>query len=196
MADLSDPEVIDRLKKLGIFDALRKLDVADVHAGGVIGGEKKPEDPPKKKPETKTGGDKDQDDATKSFGQPFVITKIDVEQRKIFGWASVSSIDGVDIIDKQDDIIPASEMEPAVYDFVLDVRKHGDMHTEVGTGRLCESMFFTKEKAALGIVAKNAQGQVIEGWWVGFKVDSDRVWAEHKAGRRPEFSIGGSAKRT
>jgi hypothetical protein len=197
MADLSDPQVIDRLKKLGIYDALRKQpDVADVHAGGVIGGDKK-------KPPTKdddgdgdnTGGDADQDDATKSFGTDFEVCKVDADQRMIFGWASVSALDGVEIIDKQDDIIPVKEMEPAVYDFVLNVRKHGDMHDEVGTGQLVESMFFTPEKEKLGIVAKNEKGQVVHGWWTGFYVESDRVWKDIKAGKRPEFSIGGSAKR-
>jgi hypothetical protein len=31
------------------------------------------------------------------------------------------------------------------------------------------------------------------GWWTGFKVDSPALWAAHKRGERPEFSIGGKA---
>jgi len=44
-------------------------------------------------------------------------------------------------------------------------------------------------------IAKDDQGRVIDGWWVGFLVDDDGVWEAHKRGERPEFSIGGRAKR-
>lgn len=119
---------------------------------------------------------------------PIAITKADPDQQLIFGWASVVEKNGVIIIDKQGDAIPEWALEPAAYDFVLESRQHGDMHRNVGTGRLVESCVFTHEKQkALGIDLG------LVGWWTGFKVDSPELWAAHKRGDRPEFSIGGKA---
>lgn len=131
----------------------------------------------------------------KAAGFEFVVDvkKADPDQRMIFGWASVSSVGGKTIIDKQDDIVPIEELEKGAYDFVLWSREGGDMHQERGTSRLIESLVFTPEKAAAGIVAKNDKGEQIMGWWTGFYVVNDRLWDRIKAGERPEFSIGGHA---
>lgn len=119
---------------------------------------------------------------------PLDIRKVDPDQQLVFGWASVIEKNGVAVIDKQQDIIPVSSMEPAVYDFVLNSRDHGNMHEQTGVGRMIESMMFTVEKQQtlgidLGMVA----------WWAGWKIDCPELWKAHKAGARPEFSIGGSA---
>jgi hypothetical protein len=121
---------------------------------------------------------------------PFTITKADADQQLIFGWASTSEINGQLVIDQQGDGIAPEDLEKAAYDFVLYARKHGDMHENVGTGRLVESMMFTREKQdILGIdLGKTA-------WWVGFKVDDPATWAAHKRGELPEFSIGGTGRR-
>jgi hypothetical protein len=121
------------------------------------------------------------------------VAKADIDQRLIYGWASVTAIDGEEVVDKQDDIIPTSELERAVVEYVLTSRDGGDMHTFRGASRLVESFVFTPEKERLGIVAKDDQGRVIHGWWTGFKVDNDDLWAKIKRGERPEFSIGGQA---
>lgn len=131
--------------------------------------------------------------AKADFTTTIQVTKVDPDKQMIFGWASVSSVNGVEIVDKQDDMIPIVELEKAAYEFSLYSRQHGDMHSRVGTGRMVESMVFTPEKAAVGIMAKNENGEQIMGWWVGFKVDDANTWAEARAGRLPEFSIGGKA---
>lgn len=123
------------------------------------------------------------------------VTKVDPDQRKVFGWASVCSLDGKLIIDKQGDIIYVADLEPAAHDFCLYSRTQGDMHTDIGVGRLIENMVFDQSKREAGIMAKDDQGRVIDGWWVGFLVDDEDVWASHKRGERPEFSIGGRARR-
>lgn len=123
-----------------------------------------------------------------AWSTPLDIRKIQPDKQLIFGWASVVEKAGVAVVDSQDDIIPVSELENAAYEFVLHSRQQGDMHATVGVGRLVESMVFTKEKQDvlgidLGMVA----------WWTGFRVDCPDVWAAHKRGDRPEFSIGGQA---
>ncbi|HZT90295.1 MAG TPA: XkdF-like putative serine protease domain-containing protein [Stellaceae bacterium] len=125
---------------------------------------------------------------------PFEVRKAEPEQQLIFGWASVVTKNGELVVDKQQDVIEPAELEKAAYEFVLYSRAQGDMHEKVGVGRMIESMVFTKEKQdALGIVVKDEAGRQIEGWWIGFKVDDPGVWAAHKQGERPEFSIGGMA---
>lgn len=121
------------------------------------------------------------------------VIKAEPDRQQIFGWASVSSINGVEVIDKQGDSIPVDEIEKAAYEFTLYGRAHGEMHETIGTGRLIESCVFTPEKAAAGIVAKNERGEPIMGWWVGFHVNDAATWAKAKAGALPEFSIGGRA---
>ena len=122
-----------------------------------------------------------------------VVTKVDEDKRQVFGWASVAAVDGQPVVDKQDDIIPVDELEKAAYDFVLYSRRQGEMHSLIGTGRLIESMVHNAEKRACGVVAKDADGREIDGWWVGFQVDHEASWRAIKSGGLPEFSIGGSA---
>lgn len=126
--------------------------------------------------------------AKSDWSVAFEIKKADPDQRMIFGWASVVTKDGKPIIDKQNDIIPVDELEKAFYDYVLYSRDQGHMHSRTGVGRMIECMVFTKQKQdALGIDLG------IEGAWVGYLVDDDAVWAAHKRGELPEFSIGGAA---
>lgn len=116
------------------------------------------------------------------------VTKTDDDQRLVFGWFSVSTIDGQPVVDKQSDIIDTVDLEKAVYDYVLHHRAQGDMHGADQKGRLVESMMFTSEKQkALGIDLGR------EGWFGGFRVDDGDVWKAIKRGERPEFSIGGTA---
>lgn len=132
------------------------------------------------------------------------VSKADQDKQMIFGWASITHLDGQLVVDKQDDAIHLIDfkdtqgnlqkgLESGAYDFVLYSRMHGSMHDQIGTGKLVESMVFTPEKADLGIVAKNEEGQVIFGWWTGFFIDRPEIWKMAKAGKLPEFSIGGRA---
>jgi hypothetical protein len=138
------------------------------------------------------GSDGGQDDVERDadWSIPLTVAKADPDKQLIFGWASIVEKGGKPVVDKQGDIIPVEELEKAAYDFVLHSRQNDDRHIGGPTGRCVESMVFTKDKQqALGIDL----GKV--GWWVGFKVDDDDLWAAHKRGERPEFSIGGGAVR-
>ena len=124
------------------------------------------------------------------FSRAFDVKKIDEDRQLVFGWASIWTIGGEYVVDKQDDIIPPDEGENAAYEFMLYHRSHGDMHERMGVGRCIESIALTKQKQdALGIDLG------MEGWFVGFRVDDDEVWKRIKAGDLPEFSIGGKATR-
>lgn len=177
-----------------IDETLKDMTAGDVHQPSDHARSRRRRKKPVRSGEGETDADGDNDtENTKRFeGGRFAIVKLDPDKQMIFGWASVSAIDGVDVVDKQEDIIPIEELEDAAYDFVLYSRDQGDMHAKRGVGRLIEAMVFTPEKAKHGLVAKNEKGQTISGLWVGFRVEDPEVWAAHKRGDRPEFSIGGS----
>lgn len=185
----ADESIIATLKASGLYEALKAQVGKDMTAGDVhVATTGKDE---KKKPNLVV----DEPAVAKSgnFQLPITISKVDIEQRLVFGWASISQIDGVDVIDRQGDIIPPDELERAAYEFMLRFRQQGDMHSEIGVGYAVESMVFTAEKEACGLVAKNDVGQQIFGWFVGFKVENDAVWKRVREGELPEFSIGGRA---
>lgn len=125
----------------------------------------------------------------KNFRLEYKVTKVDEEQRVVFGWFSIVEENGQAVIDKHGDIIPVEDIEKAVYDFVENSRMAGEMHVNMGVGHLVESVFFSADKQmALGINL----GKI--GWWGGFRITDDEVWKKVKQGYYPSFSIGGSAQ--
>lgn len=125
----------------------------------------------------------------------FKVAKSDNEQRLVFGWASVAERkDGDTVVDWQEDIVEMEELEPAAYDFVQFYREGSDMHERGGLdiAVLIESMVFTKEKISLLGIPENT---IPLGWWVGFRVTDDDVWAKVKDGTYKMFSIEGQAVR-
>ena len=135
-----------------------------------------------------------------------VISKVNTDKRLVFGWCSISKVNGEPVVDLQGDYVPISTTEDAAYRYVIHSRKGGDMHERVSkrtgfnlerdeplhTSDLVESMVFTAEKLeALGL-PPNA---LPEAWWVGFKVNDDEQWRKVKSGERPGFSIHGSGAR-
>jgi hypothetical protein len=128
------------------------------------------------------------------------ISKTDDDKRLVFGWASLSMVDGEPVLDRQGDYIPIDEAEDAAYRYMLTSRKGGDMHRRitkadsgpVHTADVVESMVFTPEKiAALGL----EPDAVPLGWWLGMKVHDEQQWDDIKSGKRTGFSVHGSGTR-
>lgn len=125
------------------------------------------------------------------------IAKTDTDKQQIFGWASVVEVDGHPVVDLQGDYISPDEMEKAGYEYVMKSRKGGDMHlrndwSPIQKSEMIESFIVTDEK-------KQAMGlpdSVPTGWWVGFQVQDQNLWADVKSGKRTGFSIHGRGKRT
>lgn len=125
----------------------------------------------------------------------FKLTKSNDEKRLVFGWASVAQrTDGETVVDWQDDIVDISELEQAAYDFVQFYREGSEMHERGGfdIAVVVESMVFTPDKLALLNIP---EGTLPYGWWVGFRVTDDDVWAKVKDGTYRMFSIEGQAIR-
>lgn len=101
-------------------------------------------------------------------------------------------VNGEQIVDWQQDCIDPADLEKAAYEYVADFGTAGEMHQRGGVGHIVESVVFTKEKAqALGI----PPDALPEGWWVGFRITDEDVWAKIKNGEYSMFSIEGSAVR-
>lgn len=140
----------------------------------------------------------------KDLGWVGTISKIDEEKRQVFGWASLSTVNGEPVVDRQMDFIPIEETEKSAYTYVKESRKGGDMHKRVKKGLtsnwdeplhtsdLIESMVFTKEKIAKMGLPEDA---LPEGWWVGFQVNDDEQWQLVKDRKRTGFSIHGAGRR-
>jgi hypothetical protein len=118
------------------------------------------------------------------------IIKINDEARIVWGWASVVSVDGKPMVDRQGDIISADVMTKAADRFMIDVRVAKAMHDGAQIGEVIHSFPLTKELGdALGVHS------ALEGWIVAMKVHDDGVWNRVKSGELAAFSIGGIGKR-
>lgn len=125
------------------------------------------------------------------------ISKVDSEKRQVFGWCSLTSINGEPVVDLQGDYVPLEEIEKAAYDYVLHSRKGGDMHARDGEGPkhtadLIESFLVTPEKLKQMGLDEHA---LPHGWWIGMKVNDDDQWNLVKNGGRTGFSIHGKGSR-
>lgn len=125
------------------------------------------------------------------------ISKVDTDKRQVFGWCSLTEVNGEKVVDRQGDYIPLNEVEKSAYNYVIHSRKGGDMHRRDGeqplhTSDMIESFVVTPEKLEnLGL----EPDALPHGWWVGFKINDDKQWEEVKKGDKVHFSIHGKGKR-
>jgi len=131
-----------------------------------------------------------------SFKVEARVSKALEDKRQVYGWASITEVDGKPVVDLQGDYVTIEEIEKAAHAYISKSRKGGDMHLRDGEGPkhvadLIESVVITPEKKeALGLPANSPTG-----WWVGFQVHDDATWDLVKKGDRPMFSIHGSGRR-
>lgn len=117
------------------------------------------------------------------------ITKVDEEERIVYGFASVSEEQGGLVTDRQGDQIETTEMVRAAHDFIRK-RQGKVMHAGKCVGEVVESLVLRPElQKALGIDIKKIP------WIIGYKVHDEEAWADVKKGRFTGFSIGGKGKR-
>lgn len=125
------------------------------------------------------------------------ICKVNDELKVVYGWASVITKNNTVVTDTQGDQITPSELVKCAHDFITEARVGGFMHVPgIEGGQIVESMVFTYDiQKALDIEVRDADGNHIEGWLIGYKVDSDALWKRVKSGEFAEFSIGGEGQR-
>jgi hypothetical protein len=125
------------------------------------------------------------------------ISKLDEDKRLAFGWASIVKMDGVDVADRQGDVIDWEDLEDAAYDYMLRSRAGGNQHRRSEDGKVhkvsdvVESFVVTPEK----IEKLGLPEDMPLGWWIGQKIHDDDSWEEVKSGRKVHFSVHGRGKR-
>lgn len=118
------------------------------------------------------------------------VTKIDTEQRVVYGFASVVTKGGEVVVDRQGDVITAQEMEKAATEFMLGARNGLTMHKGEPTTTIVHSMPLTKQiMDSFGLQCDK------EGWLIAVKVHDDETWDRMKKGEFTGFSIGGRARK-
>ena len=118
------------------------------------------------------------------------ILKRDDEERVVYGWAYVSTVDGKLSKDRSGEVVRPETIVKSATRFMLDVRASKFMHMGDPVGVVVHSLPVTDEIAkALGIQTDR------QGWIVGIKVFQDEVWEMVKSGALSAFSIGGRAKK-
>lgn len=134
-------------------------------------------------------------DATVEWAGEF--TKFDEDKRLAFGWSSIIKMDGVDVVDRQGDVIDWEDLEDAAYAYMEKSRKGGGMHQRTADGEvhhigdIVESFVVTPEKIEKMGLPENTP----LGWWIGMKVSDDDAWEKVKKREWSGFSVHGRGKR-
>jgi len=121
---------------------------------------------------------------------PAEIWKASDESRMVYGWASVSTMNGKPVVDRHGDVISTDTMVKMADSFMEGIRAAKTMHRGKVIGEVIHSLPVTAELAkAFGITTDR------EGWIVGVKIHDDRTWQMVKEGRLNGLSIGGRAQK-
>lgn len=124
----------------------------------------------------------------------FAIAKTDITKGLVYGWGNQVVVGGQAVVDKQGDIIEATELEDAVVDFMLDYRKSGEMHQGPSVGTVVESLVWSPAKGTAMGLPDDVAKALPTGWWIGVKVGPE-VMAKVQDGTYKMFSIQGTATR-
>lgn len=119
------------------------------------------------------------------------------EKREVYGFLSVAKdASGTTVTDTHGSQISVDELERMAHRYLVEARGVGEQHQRFeGIGHVIESVVLTREKQAAIPPKGIPEGNVHEGWFVGFRVDDQDTWGRLKRGELTGLSIGGYAKR-
>lgn len=133
----------------------------------------------------------------------FEIIKKDHEEQKVWGIFNMSTKNGKLLVDSHGEFIEPEVLQKAAHDFVLFHRTAGEQHTELGVGKLIESIVLTKEIAQAmedTLIKAGVENPIIrpqsEFWFGAFHIEKSSTWELVKEGKFGGFSIGGFARST
>lgn len=120
------------------------------------------------------------------------VAKVKDDEQFFLGWASVTSVDGEIVMDKQGDVIDIDELEATAAAFMRDHAAGLVMHAGTPSIRYTTSIVITAAvKRALGMTLTPDR----EGWLVGGYVTDPVIWARIRSGELTALSIGGTGVR-
>lgn len=118
------------------------------------------------------------------------VLKVNDDRREVSGWASVVSVDGKPVVDRQGDVLEMDELRSAAHHFVGNSRVGKQMHRGEQRARIVESVLVDDDFAKAHGITHGKRG-----WWITMAIDNDETWALAKSGKLPGFSIGGRGTR-
>ena len=112
--------------------------------------------------------------------------------RRVTGWASVVTKNGVPVIDRQGDIMDMDNLRDTVEKFLDSERTGGYMHERLPDGKTRRigkivDSFIIDEAVAKALKMDTDQ----EGWIISIKVEDDVIWKKVENGEIAGFSISG-----
>lgn len=116
------------------------------------------------------------------------ITKLDAERRQISGWASVASVDGTPVVDRQGDIIDIDDLREAAHSFIANERSGLLMHRGEPVMQIVESFVVDEASAAALAITGTTRG-----WWIVAQLADNAAWQRVKSGELRALSIAGTA---
>lgn len=123
------------------------------------------------------------------------LSSVNKEHKTAYGWAYVCKKGSSVVEDHSGDTWDIKEVEKTAHEFVLECRVGGESHIVKGGAELVESMVFSRElQDALEIDIKK-DGESVEGWFVGFRINDEELLQKVETGELPMFSIGGTGIR-
>jgi hypothetical protein len=123
------------------------------------------------------------------------LSSVDKTHKTAYGWAYVSKKGSSVVEDHSGDTWDISEVEKTAHEFVSECRVGGESHVVKGGAELVESMVFSRAlQDALGIDIKK-DGESVEGWFVGFRINDEELLKKVESGKLSMFSIGGTGIR-
>lgn len=118
------------------------------------------------------------------------FSSINKQSKVAYGWAYVSTVNGVLQKDHSGDTWSIEEIEKTAHDFVCECRVGGEAHIFKGGAELVESIVLSNTlQKALGIDLNK------EGWFVGFRITDPELLDKVEKGDYSMFSIGGQGIR-
>lgn len=118
------------------------------------------------------------------------FSKINEDQRLVYGFASIIKDENGPVVDFQGDVISEQELVKAAHGYVMKSRAAKVMHKGAAKGEIVESIVLTDE------VKKILKSETpVTGWFIGMKIHDDAAWKAVKSGELRMFSIGGKGRR-
>lgn len=123
----------------------------------------------------------------------FKVVAKSAEQRVVYGWAYVSTVDGEQVVDHSGEIIKLDELQKGARLFMKEQRLSGEMHDGDAANVVVESLIVSDElvKAMPDVFVQDGGPR---GWLIGVEVNAE-TYKRVSDGSRLMFSIEGRTRR-
>jgi hypothetical protein len=115
----------------------------------------------------------------------------------VWGWASVSTVNGAPVVDHEGDYIPIEALRKVAADFMANSQTGCALHMRGPSGEPVKVGTVTESIVIDDALAKSLDSdfQGRRGWLIGMRIDDSDVRAAVAKGMLPAFSVSGAGIR-